>query len=86
MYGVQIADAKISRATKNSCWYAEDKGLIMTQKRLDKFTTADLKQIFFNHCVRVEFAYKENNNYSAVTVLIAKKNQNKELFRVQKNI
>lgn len=56
----------------------------MSQKRLDKFTTAQLKQMFFNHCVRVEFAYKENNNYSVVTVLIAKKNQNQELFRVQK--
>ena len=56
----------------------------MTQKRLDKFTTADLKQRFFNHCVRVEFAYKANNNHSDVTVLIAKKNQNQELFRVQK--
>lgn len=56
----------------------------MTQKRLDKFTTADLKQRFFNYCVRVEFAYKVNNNYSDVTVLIAKKNQNQELFRVQK--
>ena len=56
----------------------------MTQKRLDKFTTADLKQRFFNHCVRVEFAYKANNNHSVVTVLIAKKNQNQELFRVQK--
>lgn len=52
----------------------------MTQKRLDKFTTAQLKQMFFNHCVRVEFAYKANN----VTVLIAKKNQNQELFHVQK--
>lgn len=56
----------------------------MTQKRLDKFTTADLKQRFFNYCVRVEFAYKVNNKYSDVTVLIAKKNQNQELFRVQK--
>lgn len=56
----------------------------MTQKRLDKFTTADLKQRFFNHCVRVEFEYKANNNHSDVTVLIAKKNQNQELFRVQK--
>lgn len=56
----------------------------MTQKRLDKFTTADLKQRFFNYCVRVEFEYKANNNHSDVTVLIAKKNQNQELFRVQK--
>ena len=56
----------------------------MTQKRLDNFTTAELKYIFFNHCVHVEFAYKVNNNYSVVTVLTAKKNQNKELFRVQK--
>ena len=56
----------------------------MTQKRLDNFTTAELKYIFFNHCVRVEFAYKVNNNYSVVTVLTAKKNQNKELFRVQR--
>ena len=56
----------------------------MTQKRLDKFTTADLKQRFFNYCVRVEFAYKVNNKYSDVTVLIAKKNQKQELFRVQK--
>jgi hypothetical protein len=47
---------------------------------LDKFTTAQLKQSFFNYCVRVEFAYKANN----VTVLIAKKNQNQELYRVQK--
>ena len=52
----------------------------MTQRRLDKFTTAQLKQRFFNYCVRVEFAYKANN----VTVLIAKKNRNQELFRVQK--
>ena len=56
----------------------------MTQKRLDKFTTAQLKQRFFNYCVRVEFEYETNNNHSDVTVLIAKKNQNQELFRVQK--
>lgn len=56
----------------------------MTQKRLDKFTTTQLKQIFFNYCVRVEFEYKANNNHSDVTVLIAKKGQNQELFRVQK--
>ena len=56
----------------------------MTQKRLDKFTTTQLKQIFFNYCVRVSFEHKANNNHSDVTVLIAKKNQNQELFRVQK--
>ena len=56
----------------------------MTQKRLDKFTTTQLKDIFFNYCVRVSFEHKANNNHSDVTVLIAKKNQNQELFRVQK--
>ena len=56
----------------------------MTQKRLDKFTTTQLKDIFFNYCVRVSFEHKVNNNHSDETVLIAKKNQKQELFRVQK--
>ena len=56
----------------------------MTQKRLGKFATANLKQIFFDYCVRVSFEHKANNNHSDVTALIAKKNQNRELFRVQK--
>ena len=56
----------------------------MTQKRLDKFTTTQLKDIFFNYCVSVSFEHKVNNNHSDETVLIAKKNQKQELFRVQK--
>ena len=51
----------------------------MTQKRLENSVAQKLKQMFFNYCVRVSFEHKVNNNHSDETVLIAKKNQNKEL-------
>ena len=56
----------------------------MTQKRLKDSVAQKLKQMFFDYCVRVSFEHKVNNNHSDETVLIAKKNQNQELFRVQK--
>ncbi len=56
----------------------------MTQKRLEDSVAQKLKQMFFDYCVRVSFEHKVNNNHSDETVLIAKKNQNQELFRVQK--
>ena len=56
----------------------------MIQKRLEDSVAQKLKQMFFDYCVRVSFEHKVNNNHSDETVLIAKKNQNQELFRVQK--
>lgn len=56
----------------------------MSQQRLDEKTLENLTQIFYKWCVRVEFEYKANNSHSDVMVLIAKKNQKRELFRVQK--
>ena len=56
----------------------------MTQQRLEDSVAQKLKQMFFDYCVRVSFEHKVNNNHSDKTVLIAKKNQNQELFRVQK--
>lgn len=56
----------------------------MTQKRLEDSVAQKLKQMFFDYCVRVSFEHKVNNNHSDETVLIAKKNQKQELFRVQK--